>query len=784
MPAPVVWSPEQLVNASTLSDQRHSHVTALANGGYVVSWTGYVDPVNSATIGTYFQLYDPFGSKIGTEQLVDGLHSQVEPNVVALPSGGFAIAYQGADEFVTGGVLLATFDADGASLGPAITVNSEIDPISGVSQYNPVMTRLSNGGFAVGYLSEDPDGLAVRVQRFDASGAKDGAEMLVAVDADNVIADLVIGQVGDGSFAVAWTGTDVDFNVYMRIFSDDGDPQTDTFPLGNTANNQFSPAITSDGNSGLVVYVSGAFNEIVGQIYAHDGTVLKAEFPISDGAQNGPSGQYPEVTGLPGGGYFVVWFEYGPGNVPQLVGQVLDDGGDKVGAETVLLTAGVNADAFLGFSVAALADGRVAVTLDAELTGGDDTSGASVHTLIIDPRGGIITGTDAPDLLLGSAGTVADVITALEGDDEVFGLDGDDTIYGNGGNDTIDGGSGADHMEGGSGNDLYHVDSASDVIVEAVGAGIDTVVVQSLDYTLAGGLEVEVLQAAGNGDFDITGNEFGQLLKGDASNNKLLGLGGNDTLDGGTNVDYMEGGTGDDLYLVDHALEFIIEAANGGTDTVQAKGVSFSLITWDYVENLILTGNGNTEGSGNALANTLTGNAFDNSLYGEGGNDTLDGLAGADEMHGGHGDDTFVVSDGADVVGEKPGQGTDTVNASINYTLTAEVENLNLTGAAGLAGTGNALGNVLKGNSAANMLNGLDGNDTLDGLGGGDTLAGGKHDDTYLVGAGDVVVEATNEGFDTVLVEFDYTLTENVEALSLLAGTKATGNAARQRAHR
>lgn len=372
-----------------------------------------------------------------------------------------------------------------------------------------------------------------------------------------------------------------------------------------------------------------------------------------------------------------------------------------------------------------------------------------------------------------------------------------DTIFGVDGNDTLDGLGGADSLDGGSGNDLYYVDNAGDLVGEGVSGGSDTISA-SVSYTLSANVEALIITGTGGG-LSGTGNDLANTiadgagadsLHGGNGNDTIDGAGGADTIDGGAGGDSMIGGTGDDLFLIDDPSDRVSEAAGGGMDTVKAS-ISIDLANFASVENVTLTAAG-TSGTGDGGANALTGEAGSQTLSGLGGADTLDGGAGADSLDGGLGDDLFVVDDVGDVVSEGSGGGADTVSASVSYSLSANVENLTLTGSA-VSGTGNASDNLLTGNATANSLDGADGADTLAGAGGADTLlggngadsldggtgadslAGGAGDDTYVVDdVGDVVGELPGEGMDTVRASVSYTLTGDVEDL-VLTGSAASG---------
>ena len=134
---------------------------------------------------------------------------------------------------------------------------------------------------------------------------------------------------------------------------------------------------------------------------------------------------------------------------------------------------------------------------------------------------------------------------------------------------------------------------------------------------------------------------------------------------------------------------------------------------------------------------TLTGTADADAINGGEGNDVLDGGAGADALNGGVGNDIYIVDDAGDVVTEGSGEGTDSVETTLAaYTLTANVEILEYTGAGAFIGTGNALANIIVGGANGDTLSGLDGNDTLGGEAGNDILNGGNGNDRLNGGVG------------------------------------------------
>ena len=470
-----------------------------------------------------------------------------------------------------------------------------------------------------------------------------------------------------------------------------------------------------------------------------------------------------------------------------LVGGAGDDvlaGG--TGVNTVNYS-GTNSTATTNLAGAVLTPGLNGVSVTLSVTVAQDTFNAGLDTLsgIQNAVGSIFN-----DTLSGGADAVltANLLDGGAGDDSLLGGGGNDTLIGGLGNDTLTGGAGIDTVSYAGTTGAVAVNlSAAAITAGALGsvaasrsagaAGIDVLTtVENViggdgNDTIVGSTAANQLDA-GLGDDSLNGGDGNDTLLGGAGNDTLIGgLGtdslsggvGNDTLsDGSTGNNTLAGGDGNDLYLVAAATDLVSELLNEGNDTVQtAFGTAYTLTA--NVENLTYTGSTAFTGTGNALNNTLTAGAGAQSLVGGDGDDTLIGGDGNDTLTGGVGIDTASYA-----------------TATLAVTVNLSTPTGTATGGAG-SDTLTLIENVT-GGAGDDSITGSAANNVLDGGAGNDTLAGGAGNDTYVVDAvGDVLVEASAAGTDTVRTSLAaYTLVagNNVENL-LYAGTASftgTGN--------
>lgn len=334
----------------------------------------------------------------------------------------------------------------------------------------------------------------------------------------------------------------------------------------------------------------------------------------------------------------------------------------------------------------------------------------------------------------------------------ITGTAGAETLTGTAGNDLINGAGGADTLAGGLGDDTYVVNTAGVTVSEAFNAGIDTVQ-SSVSYALTA--NVENLTLTGSSAVNATGNALDNIIIGNAGNNVITGGLGNDVMTGGGGADtfVLKAGDGSDTitdFRAGAGTGDVIQFNNYGIGTFNAVKAAMTQVGDDVqlklstTETLVLRNTkvgdftasnfqlpGVAQPSG-AIYDWITGTAASETVVGTGSNDHIDGAGGSDTLTGGMGDDTYTVSNNTTKVIEKPGEGNDTVESSVSYTLPDNVENLKLNSWY-TTGTGNALDNRMTGGA---------GPDTLNGKGGDDYLTGGAGNDTF--------VYEKNSGYDTI----------------------------------
>lgn len=391
------------------------------------------------------------------------------------------------------------------------------------------------------------------------------------------------------------------------------------------------------------------------------------------------------------------------------------------------------------------------------------------------------------ELVVGSNFSDTLVLGDFEGG-SAEGRAGDDVLRGGSLGDVLTGGSGNDTLDGGAGIDVVHYAStANDGGTQApTGQGVNVnlrtgvatdnwghtdtlvsiefVVGSSLDDVLTGGNPA-------NGSGATDGFEG------------FRGLGGNDTIDGGTGYDRVyydnspaavtvtlggnargtasDGWGGTDILIniedvrgsafndtLTGSDTGLYESFEGraGNDTIDGRGghdrVSYETSPAGVSVNLVAGTAQDGWGGTDTLRNIeeVRGSSFNDSLTGDARNNTLEGRQGDDTLDGGAGFDTVRYDDASGSVTVNLATGT-AIGAAGNDTLIS-IETVR----------GSGFDDVLIGDAANNGLRGNGGNDRIDGGAGTDAALYANARGTYSIArtATGITVASETEGSDTL----------------------------------
>jgi autotransporter passenger strand-loop-strand repeat protein len=386
MAAPVVKVGSEIsVNTNQTGSQEAPTVTALANGGYVVSWDDASGTLGDAS-GTSIkaQIFAADGTKVGSEFRVNTqtADNQLASVITGLSNGGFVVTWEDNSQTLGDSdgtsIKAQVFAADGTPVGSETLVNTA----TSYSQYAPTVAALANGGFAITWTDDsgeggDDDGTSIKAQLFAADGSKVGSEFLVNTQTGGSQDNATITGLANGGFVVTWedlSGTLGDSDatsVKAQMFAADGSKVGDEFLVNTaTASDQLKPTISALPNGGFVVtwydfsQVGGdsSGSGIKAQIYAADGSKVGSEFLVNTTTAN--SQFTPTVTALSNGDFAIAWQDWsgtgGDSSGSSIKLQVFTADGRKVGGELPVNTSTSSDQSHP--SIAGSADGRFVVS--------------------------------------------------------------------------------------------------------------------------------------------------------------------------------------------------------------------------------------------------------------------------------------------------------------------------------------------------------------------------------------------------------------------------------------
>ncbi|MDB5505555.1 MAG: Ca2+-binding protein toxin-related [Devosia sp.] len=762
-------------------------IAALPDGGFVIA---YIDDEGGSDDEIRIERFNAAGGSIFVGSVTSGGNPASNPEITVALDGSYMVSFTR--------IISGDSDVRGVIVSPANVIGAEFDAAQNSADVDAGsdVTALSNGSFAIAYDETDAPTVGIEIQIVNASG---GLVSTANVSATPGFDPRVTALTG-GGLAVVWNDAASNGDIRFSIYDNAGALVANQILVVGGSNSQNEPNVVGLRDGGFfVVWDDDSLNQLIGQRYSATGAPIGSNVVIASVVSE------PEI-GLADDGRILITFQNSAGDISQVILDPRDNviNGDNT-SETITsridgatvkgnsgndvllgqgaidsLFGGIGVDTLKGGGGADILQGGFSTdtvngdagddliqVLDGEYgdntDGGADTdtldlSNLTNYSVDLDMAKGTYTIHDINLSILGDVNTLVDVenVSGTQLGDHIRASDNSANIIdGNDGADLIEGGLQGDTLKGGKGNDTIFANTQA----------------------------------------NPASSSIGDLMSGDEGSDTLTGAAGEDQLNGGLDIDMLLGGAGNDTYIVDNGGDRAFETTTmastidaGGVDTVESS-VNYDIdftVGLRFVENLTLTGAGNINGNGNALANLLIGNAANNKLNG--------GL-GIDMLLGGAGNDTYVVDNGGDRAFETTTMastvnagGVDTVQSSVNYDINFTVglrfvENLTLTGISNINGTGNALANLLTGNVGSNKLNG--------GLG-VDMLLGGAGNDIYIVdNSGDRAFETTTMassidagGTDTVQSSVNYNLDFTVglrfvEKLTLIGtgNINGTGNA-------
>ncbi|APZ93269.1 PKD domain-containing protein [Fuerstiella marisgermanici] len=293
--------------------QQLASVGALTDGGFVVSWhsrphssSSDLGPQDGDGYGVFAQRFDSGGNRVGGEFDVNATTAgdQGRPQVIGLADGGFVITWTGED-LDGDGIFGQQYDASGVAVGGEFRVNTT----TAGDQKNQEVTSLSDGGYVVVW---DEAGVGeIRGQRYNSSGVAVGGEFTATTSRITPFLAAVTG-LADGGFVVGWHGSDgSSYGVYSQRYDSTGAAVGAVIPINSSTNDRQQEIRLAAGEDGGFVAVWDSLHQDGDRLGVFARKFDALGQPLSDDIQVNqhiPESQFQQaIAGLSDGSFAVAW---------------------------------------------------------------------------------------------------------------------------------------------------------------------------------------------------------------------------------------------------------------------------------------------------------------------------------------------------------------------------------------------------------------------------------------------------------------------------------------------
>jgi hypothetical protein len=243
-------TPEFPPHFTDLNSRSDPSIAGLANGNFVVTYTDFSLGPDGDIFASLFE-----GNGVPVHVFVSFPvntfpFASSDSDVAALADGGFVVTW--TDDFGMGNsaARVHVFNADGSSrAGPLL-----IEPFTSIATALTSVAGLAGGGFVVAWLQQPAAGgnQELWFQRYDANGAALGGQELI-IGFGSLNYDVQLVALLDGGFAAVYVHGDLDSSVEMRIFNSDGSQRNVVALANGDPGAENNPTVTLLSNGFIVV---------------------------------------------------------------------------------------------------------------------------------------------------------------------------------------------------------------------------------------------------------------------------------------------------------------------------------------------------------------------------------------------------------------------------------------------------------------------------------------------------------------------------------------------------